>query len=87
MIVETPKKWTLLYPSKYRVDVHVTSHGAEVEVVARKGKPELKDAGYWIADGETKIVPMIKYEFLYARRGRQFRASPTLILDFVRKIE
>ena len=83
--IDTPQKWTLLYPAKYKVDVHVTSEGAEVEVVARKGKPELKDAGYWIDDGETKIFPMLKYEFLYARGGKRFSTKPTLTLDIVDK--
>ena len=74
-------KWTCLLKTKYKRVIRVTPKGADIEVVALKGTPAVDDHGYWISDGETKEVPMLKYEHLYARGRKDYSQFPTIILD------
>lgn len=67
--------------ARRKVDVRVTSDGAEIEIICRKGKPELDDSGYWLNHGETATVPMVEGEYLYVRGNRRHSQSPTLTLD------
>ena len=80
-VITTPRKWTLVKYTKREVDVRIRSVGAEIEIVALKGKPDISDAGFWIGDGETATVPMVPYEYLYVRGGQRNKREPTIEVD------
>lgn len=82
-IMEVPYtiKWTCLLRATHKRLICVTPKGADIEVVALKGMPTIDDHGYWITDGETKEIPMDKYEQLYARGRKSYATVPTIILD------
>ena len=75
------EKWTLLRKVDKPIDIHVTSEGADIEVLGIKGEPGEDDFGYWLSDGETKIVPLLKYESLYIRQRKQYTSDPKITLD------
>ena len=74
-------KWTCLLRTTRKRLISVTAIGADIEVLAMKGSPSEEDYGYWICDGETKDVPLVKYEQLYARGRKSHTSQPKITLD------
>ena len=74
-------KWTCLFSATRKRVITVTAIQADIEVLAIKGEPTEDDFGYWISDGESKEVPLQKYERLYARSRKSLSPNPTIQLD------
>ena len=74
-------KWTCLLSATRKRVINVTAKGSDIEVLAIKGEPTEDDYGYWICDGESKDIPLQKYERLYARSRKSHSPTPTIQLD------